>query len=67
MPDHTRPSQATREEEANEARQSADPGREPTAEEAAAADGNTLEPGVAAHEQEVNERGANQQGEGRLP
>jgi hypothetical protein len=67
MADHTLPNKVTRDEEANEARQSADPGREPTAEEAAAADSNTLDPSVASHEQEMNERGANQQGEGRLP
>jgi hypothetical protein len=67
MSDHTRPSKATREEEANEARQTADPGRGPTAEEEAAADSNTLDPYVAAHEQEMNQRGASQRGEGRLP
>ncbi len=67
MPDHTLPTKTTRDEEASEARQSADAGREPTAEEEAAADSNTPDPSVASHEQEMNERGATQEGEGRLP
>lgn len=67
MPDQTRPSYATRSEEAAEARRPAGPDREPTAEEEAAAEANRLEPSVAEHESEMTERGARQQGEGRIP
>jgi hypothetical protein len=67
VPEHTRPSDETRAEEASEARQPADAGRGPTPEEERAADSNPPDPDVAAHEREMTERGANQQGEGRLP
>ena len=42
-------------------------GRPATDDEAQRADEHELEPGVAAHEDEMNEKGANQQGEGRVP
>lgn len=67
MPDHTLPSKETRAEEADEARQHADPGRAPTPDEEAAADSNEVSAGVSEHEREMAERGAHQQGEGKLP
>ena len=44
-----------------------DAGRDPTPEEERLADENELDPSVAEHEEEMLERGAHQQGEGRLP
>lgn len=67
MADHTKPSADTRAEEAHEAREGHGPDRAPTAEEAALADDNAPNPETAAHEREMDERGAHQQGEGRLP
>jgi hypothetical protein len=67
MADRTRPSGATREEEAREARAQAGAPQVPTAEEEKAADSNELDPSVSEHEQEMTERGVNQKGEGRLP
>lgn len=67
MAEHTRPSAETRAAEAEESRRGADAGRPPTAEEAGAADANVADPDVAAHEEEMARRGADQQGEGRLP
>jgi hypothetical protein len=65
--DHTRPSDKTRDIEAEDARTTAHADREPTAEEEKVADGLELDPKVSEHEQEMAERGANQKGEGRLP
>ena len=59
-------SDATREAERREAMMPADPGPEPTAEEERAAEKNSPSPEVAAHNKEMVERGANQQGEGRI-
>jgi hypothetical protein len=67
MADRTNPDSATREEEAREARTPAGAPQQPTPEEERAADSNKLDPEVAEHEREMGERGANQQGEGRLP
>jgi hypothetical protein len=67
MADRTRPSGATREEEAREAHARAGAPQVPTAEEEKAADSNQPDPAVAEHEQEMPERGAHQKGEGRLP
>ncbi len=57
----------TRAAERAEAQQSAGADRAPTAEEEARADAVELDPDVVAHEEEMLERGAHQQGEGRLP
>ena len=57
---------ATREAERHEAMMPADAGAEPTAEEAEAAEKNAPSPEVAEHNKEMMERGANQQGEGRI-
>jgi hypothetical protein len=67
MSDHTQPSKATRDEEERQAQHSHDAGQGPTPDEEALADANTASPAVAEHEEEMLERGASQQGEGRLP
>jgi hypothetical protein len=65
--DHTKPSDATRDAEARAATKDGDPGRGPTPEEEAAAERvGALDDGVVEHEREMNERGANQKGEGRV-
>ncbi len=63
----TRPSAETRAAEREEAEQHAGADREPTADEETRADERPLDPAVSEHEREMAERGANQQGEGRLP
>ena len=67
MAKHTTPNAQTRDAEAAEALKDHGAGDAATPDEAEAADGNRLDPGVASHEQEMAERGAHQQGEGRLP
>ena len=64
--DPTGVSEETREAERREAMMPADPGPEPTAEEAEAAERNTVDPDVAKAEKESAERGARQKGEGRI-
>ncbi|MGD9797050.1 MAG: hypothetical protein AB7O29_08515 [Acidimicrobiia bacterium] len=66
MPDQTRPSPATREAEARDAEVHGAVDEEPTPEEEAAADRNEPDPAVAESAKEMYERGANQQGEGRI-
>jgi hypothetical protein len=63
----TRPSSETRAAERDEAQRPAGADREATSEEAARADEWELDPDVAEHEREMIQRGAHQQGEGRLP
>jgi hypothetical protein len=63
----TRPNGETRATERDDAQTPAGADREPTTEEAARADELTLDPKVAEHEREMAERGADQQGEGKLP
>lgn len=65
MAEHTKPSNATREEEAREARHSHDAGREATAEEASAAEKNKVDEGTREGYEEMLERGAHQKGEGK--
>ena len=67
MADRTNPSSATREEEAREARTPAGAPQQVTPVEEKAAESNEPDPAVAEHEREMNERGAGQKGEGRLP
>ena len=67
MSEHTVPNAATEQEEEIEAHVSADPGPEPTPQEEALADSNSLDPAVARSEKEFNELGANVKGEGQLP
>ncbi len=63
----TRPNAETREAEREEADRPAGADREATAEEAERADARGLDPDVAEHERDMAERGAKQEGEGRLP
>jgi hypothetical protein len=62
-----RPSEATRAEERREAKRPPGADREPTPEEAEIAEALELDPAVKAKYEEMAERGAQQQGEGRLP
>jgi len=67
MADSTKPTPETRaaEREEMDAKHEAD--RAPTEDEEAAAAEHTSDPDVAAHEQEMAERGAHQKGECRIP
>jgi hypothetical protein len=58
--------EATKEEEAREATAAHTADRAPTPDEEAAAEGNTLEPGVSEHEQEMGRIGADVKGEGKI-
>jgi hypothetical protein len=58
--------QATKDEEAKEATAAHTSDRPPTPEEEAAAEGNTLEPGVSEHEREMGKIGAEVKGEGEI-
>jgi len=62
----TRPSAETREAEHADAQAKHESDRAPTPEEEAVA-AREIEPDVAEHEEEMLKRGANQQGEGRIP
>jgi hypothetical protein len=62
----TRPSAETREAEHADAQAKHESDRAPTPEEEAVA-AQEVEPDVAEHEEEMLKRGANQQGEGRIP
>lgn len=64
--DRTRPNRETRAAERREARTGADAGREPTPEEASAADENEFDEGVPEHYEEMTAKGAHQRGEGRI-
>jgi hypothetical protein len=57
---------ATRAEEEAEAKAAHVADREPSAEEEAAAEQNTLDPDVAAHEKEMDRIGAEVKGEGKI-
>jgi hypothetical protein len=63
----TKPSRRTRAEERKDAAVSSRPDREPTADEAAAADRHPLNPDAARRAAAMYRRGADEQGEGRLP
>ena len=65
--EHTRPSDATRATEREDAATKAHADREPTKEEERSAESTKPDPAVAEHYEEMAERGANQKGEGRLP
>ena len=62
----TRPSNETRSTEREDAQRQASPDREPTPEEEQAAERLEVDPKVAKNYEEAAERGANQQGEGRI-
>ena len=59
--------QATKDTERREATAEHGAPQVPTADEAAAADGNTVSDETREHYQEMTEKGAHQQGEGRIP
>jgi hypothetical protein len=65
--ERTRPSEDTQAAEQREARAEAGADRGLTAEEEAAARDPELDPEVARHHREMDERGARQKGEGRIP
>jgi hypothetical protein len=66
--DPTKPNDETRAFEAEDAQTAHVPDDAPTDEEAAAAErAGDVDPEVAAHYEEMAERGANQKGEGRIP
>jgi hypothetical protein len=65
MADHTTPSDVTRAEEARQAGKSHDAGREPTPEEEAAAEKNSVDPATREGYEDMLERGAKQEGEGK--
>jgi hypothetical protein len=66
--EHTRPSDATKEAERKEARRGPSSDREPTPEESAVADElPEIDEGVESSYKEMTERGAKQEGEGRIP
>jgi hypothetical protein len=67
MSQPTRPSKETRDAERSEAEAAAQADREPTPEEEALAAEHDVDPDVAEHEREMAERGARQEGEGRIP
>ena len=58
--------EATKEEEGREASAAHTADRPPTAEEEAAAEGNTLDPDVSLHEREMGKIGAEVKGEGEI-
>jgi hypothetical protein len=58
--------EATKVEELLEASAAHDADRPPTPDEEAAAEGNTLDPGVAEHEREMGKIGAEVKGEGEI-
>jgi hypothetical protein len=58
--------EATKAEEAREATAAHTADRPPTAEEEAAAEGNTLDPEVSEHEKEMGKIGAEVKGEGEI-
>ena len=65
---HTRPSSETKDEEARDAQMRGGPSREPKPDESEAAErARAHQPDdVSEHYEEMIERGANQQGEGRI-
>ena len=63
----TRPTAETRAAERDEAGTQAGADRAPTLEEEELAETHEVDRNAAEHEKEMNERGAKQQGEGKLP
>ena len=63
----TRPTAETRAAERDEGRTEAVSDRSPTPEEDRLTESHEVDRSAAEHEKEMNERGANQQGEGKLP
>ena len=61
------PSEATKAAERVEADRQAGADRMPTEDEERVAEGNTIDDDVRGHEKDMTERGARQEGEGRIP
>jgi hypothetical protein len=66
MSEESEVDEATKSEEAREAGAAHTADRPPTADEEAAAEGNTLDPEVAEHEKEMGKIGAEVKGEGEI-
>ncbi|HVF74223.1 MAG TPA: hypothetical protein VM938_04180 [Acidimicrobiales bacterium] len=66
MTEHTKPNEETRQADRDALNAEHTAGQEPTPEEEQAAERNTVSPETPEHYQEMTERGANQQGEGRI-
>jgi hypothetical protein len=66
MSEESEVDEATKSEEAREAGAAHTADRPPTADEEAAAEGNTLDPGVTEHEKEMGKIGAEVKGEGEI-
>ena len=66
MTERTRPNEQTRAAERAEAETHAGPDRMPTPEEEELAERQQMPPDTAEHYEEMAERGAHQQGEGRI-
>lgn len=66
MTDRTKPTPETRAVEREEMDARHEPDREPTPDEETAAEHLEVDPEVVKHEKEMAERGANQEGEGRI-
>lgn len=67
MADQEKITQATKDSERREAHAEHGAPQTPTAEEAAAAEKNTVSDETREHYKEMTEKGANAEGEGRLP
>jgi len=65
--DPQRPTDATKAAERAEAEREAGADRMPTEEEERVAEGSSIDDDVRDHEKDMAERGAHQQGEGRVP
>jgi hypothetical protein len=65
--ERTKPDQDTRNAERDDAQVHAGADRMPTPDEEQIADSKQPDPEVSKHYEEMAERGANQQGEGRIP
>ena len=63
----SRPSEATRATEREDAKRTAGPDRQPNEEEIALTEDLEVDPDTREHYKEMAERGAKQRGEGRLP
>ena len=65
--DPERPSDVTRATERADAQRQSGPDREPTEDEVREAEQQSIDDDVREHEHEMAERGARQEGEGRIP
>ena len=67
MSDHTEPDEQTKAAERAESEIHAHPDRQPRPDEERDAETHKVDPSVREHAEEMAERGAHQQGEGRVP